>query len=450
MSGRPSWALALAGWLAIFCAARATAEREPPPPAPDAPEFPTGRAPAFSPRNELLLVPRLVLSLPRTLLRQLALPLKGALILNERYQIYQRVLDALTSRDGLIGVRLAFDFALDYQPMLGFSFFDERIVGPHTALYLKAEAGPGELVVASALMRPLPATRRLSLDLETQYTLRDDQVFRAIASLSPYDPGRSRYTLEGFDLWARPRLRLWRSLALVFVAQLGVRRFADGRAGGDPPISALYCARALGRCLPGTIDERLVPGFNRGSDFGRVGAILRYDGFDRATRPSAGAQLDVGVHYTHGMTDPLRYVRVSAGLGVAIDVWQRSHVLLLSARSDLVLPVGDAPVPFSELALLGGADSLRGVLPGRFRDYSTLLVSAEYRWPIWMWADAMLFSDWGGAAGKAFAGIDFKKLVPDVGAGIRIRTSEHVMLRGQLAWGYPDGVQVFLSLGSGL
>ncbi|HEX6835030.1 MAG TPA: BamA/TamA family outer membrane protein, partial [Polyangia bacterium] len=107
----------------------------------------------------------------------------------------------------------------------------------------------------------------------------------------------------------------------------------------------------------------------------------------------------------------------------------------------------DAAVPFTELATLGGPDSLRGFRAGRYRDFSTLLFSAEYRWPIWMWADAILFVDYGGAAGQRFAGLGVDSLHPDLGAGIRVRTSRHVMARAQLAYGFPDGVQLNLSLG---
>ncbi|MGZ3441031.1 MAG: BamA/TamA family outer membrane protein, partial [Polyangia bacterium] len=375
------------------------------------------------------------------------------IVINERYQIYDRVLRALTSDDGLVGVRPAFDFMLDYRPVVGASFFDERMFGPRTALYARAEVGGVRLIVADVQLRPVASGRAATLEIDSAYTLRDDQVFRAIPSLSAVGPdrGNSRYTLDAYDLWLRPRLRITRSLWLAFSSQLGVRRFADGRSGGgDPTIASVYCVRLLGQhCEPGTVDERQVPGFNHGTEFLRGGLSLHVDTFDRPTHPSAGLQLEVGAHYSHGLGDPSSYVQASAAVGVAVNLWQRSHILFLRARVDLVLPTNDAPVPFSELATLGGPDSLRGFRAGRFRDYSTLLFSAEYRWPIWMWADGILFVDYGGAGGRAFDGLTFAALRPDVGAGIRIRTSQHVMARVQLAYGFPDGVQLNLTLGAG-
>ncbi len=433
--------------VALCLLARGARADEPPPPDPTSPEFPSGRVPSPGVRNELLLVPRLVLALPRGVVRAIAWPVRGVLVLNERYQIYDRVLRALTSDDGLIGVRPAFDFMLDYRPIFGLAFFDERIVGPGTTLDARAATGGDTLVVAGALFRPVPAARRVGFELESAYTLRDDQVFRAIPSIGG-DRGASRFTLNAFDLWARPRVTLLPRLAtLVFAAQLGVRRFADGRPGGDPPIGSLYCVRLLGRCLVGTVDERLVPGFDQGTDFLRGGLTLHINTFDRPTTPSAGLQLDAGAHYTHGLDEPSSSFHTLASVGVAVNLWQRSHILVLRAISELILPTNDAPVPFSELATLGGPDSLRGFRAGRYRDYSTILVSAEYRWPIWMWADAMLFVDYGGAAGERYAGLTLGSLRPDVGAGIRVRTSQHVMARVQLAYGFPDGVQLNLTLG---
>ncbi|MGZ3441723.1 MAG: hypothetical protein ACXVDD_19520, partial [Polyangia bacterium] len=86
---------------------------------------PSGRVPTVSARNELLLVPRLVLSIPRIVVRAIVWPVRWGIVINERYQIYDRVLRALTSDDGLVGVRPAFDFMLDYRPVVGASFFDE-------------------------------------------------------------------------------------------------------------------------------------------------------------------------------------------------------------------------------------------------------------------------------------------------------------------------------------
>lgn len=130
---------------------------EPPPPDPVAGEAPDGRIAPPSLREGLLALPRLVLLLPRQLLLALAWPVRWAMIVEERHHLYDRVMDALTSDDGLIGLRLALDFSLDLRPMAGLSFFDDRVLGPGTALHMKAEAGGADLVVAEVAFRPSPS-----------------------------------------------------------------------------------------------------------------------------------------------------------------------------------------------------------------------------------------------------------------------------------------------------
>ena len=433
----------------LLLAAPAKADEPPPLDATD-PAYPGGRVPAATGRNELLVVPRLVLSVPRLALRAIALPVQGIVVLNGRYRIYQNFLDALTSQDQLIGVRLAFDFVLDYRMMFGLSFFDEKIFGPHTSLHAKVELGGPTLVVADLVLRPLPPQRRVALDLEASYVMRDDQIFQAIPSLTP--PSQldrmTRYSIQSGELRIRPRVQLTHKLSLLFGLDFAVRRFGDGRASSEPAISQIYCVRIGETCVPRSVDERLVPGFNAGTQLVRPSVALHLDTFNRPTRTSAGVRLDLGADYSQSLTDASGFFRVAASAELAVNLWQSTHVLLLRAQSHLVLPLS-GQVPFSELTMLGGADNLRGFRGGRFRDFSSLLFTAEYRWPIWMWADASLFVDYGGVAGRTFDGLSFRKLYPDIGVGIRMRTSQHVYAGLQFAYGFPDGSQFYFTLGSG-
>ena len=86
---------------------------------------------------------------------------------------------------------------------------------------------------------------------------------------------------------------------------------------------------------------------------------------------------------------------------------------------------------------------------GRFRDFSALLATIEYRWDIWMWADALLFVDYGGTFGFGYRDFQLDKLHPNVGIGIRLRTSRRVYLRFQVAYGWPDGVQFYVVSSAG-
>jgi hypothetical protein len=292
---------------------------------------------------------------------------------------------------------------------------------------------------------------RATLELFAGYQRRDDQLFAGIGSLAP-DPerGASRYQIDAGDVRAIATLRAARPLTFELGAQLGVRRYGDGRPyGSDPPISFRYCVRVLNHCPTPGVDERLVPGFHDGTEFVRLRAALHLDTYDSPGRPAAGLKFDLGMDHTQALLAADSYVRVDAGLAVPLSLFRRTHVLVLSVRAQAAWPLSGGPVPFSELPTLGLEIPLRGVRNGFYRDQSLLLLSAEYRWPIWMWADGYLFNDWGEVAGRSFAGFSAQDLHPGVGGGIRIRTSVGVLLRLQLAYGFSEGFQFGFILGNG-
>lgn len=101
-------------------------------------------------------------------------------------------------------MRPTFDFRLDYRPVLGLSRFDERVVGPGTALYARAATGGVRLVGASALFRPVPATRfddlGAAVGLAPGRYARDAKVAHGAPSCLP--AGRS---LLRFGAWATER-----------------------------------------------------------------------------------------------------------------------------------------------------------------------------------------------------------------------------------------------------
>jgi outer membrane protein assembly factor BamA len=194
-----------------------------------------------------------------------------------------------------------------------------------------------------------------------------------------------------------------------------------------------------------------VPGFTRGTQFARLGASIRLDSRDNWWRPSSGAVLDLGLDWSHGFSfDQSQYVRARGALVGVLDLWQRSRTLLFKVATEVLEPIGAFPVPFSEMIVLGGPDSFRGFRPGRFRNFSSLLFALEYRWPIWMWMDASLFTEYGGVFGRGYDGFSFGRMRPDVGAGVRLRSSSDFYVRVQVAYGWGDGMQFFLSFNAGL
>jgi hypothetical protein len=243
--------------------------------------------------------------------------------------------------------------------------------------------------------------------------------------------------------------RATRALSASVGGALGVRRFADGEPyAGDPAISEVYCLwrpPLIDRC-PAALARAEVPGFVSGTRFLRASTGLHLDLNERRLRAATIGLADAEADYTHGVgADRSSYFRLRGAVTIGLNLWRRSRVLLLRAQTVWVVPTGGAPVPFSELAVLGGPDDLRGFRIEAFRDYSSLLTTAEYRWPIFMWADGTLFVDYGGVFGRDYAGIGAARMQPDVGLGVRFRSTARFFLRAQVAYGFGDTWQFYIS-----
>jgi hypothetical protein len=73
-----------------------------------------------------------------------------------------------------------------------------------------------------------------------------------------------------------------------------------------------------------------------------------------------------------------------------VDLNQHQRVLGVSAVTEFADPLGAGPVPFTELATLGGDGPMRGYYPGRLVDRSLAAMAAHYTWPIGPWIGGTL------------------------------------------------------------
>jgi len=160
--------------------------------------------------------------------------------------------------------------------------------------------------------------------------------------------------------------------------------------------------------------------------------------------------LTAGLFEAQHIIEAVRRASGATYVPILMIATNATRVLVLRVATELLEPFGDTPVPFTELVSLGGADSLRGFPAGRFRDHSSLMFTAEYRWAVWLAADAALFADWGGVFDRHFGAFAIDRMVPDVGVGLRIRTQSSFLVRLQLAYGFGEGVQLVVATNTGL
>jgi hypothetical protein len=95
--------------------------------------------------------------------------------------------------------------------------------------------------------------------------------------------------------------------------------------------------------------------------------------------------------------------------------------------------LGEKEVPFFELPSLGNADDLRGFRTDRFRDAGSLLFTAEYRYPVWSFADVVFFID-EGQVFNDYSEIGIKDFHTSYGFGFHLISSKGFALRSEFAF----------------
>jgi len=162
------------------------------------------------------------------------------------------------------------------------------------------------------------------------------------------------------------------------------------------------------------------------------GRILHHDGefyhsFRDVYNPEGGSLAELEFDFFSGNKDA-RFIKVGAEVQRFFTLFWRYRVLALRARLDKVSAVGaESIVPYTDLVTLGGSQRLRGYRRGALRGEGGLLLSAEYRWPIWDTWSAYLFWDEGQVFDR-YGDIEGRSFLSSWGGGINLRTAEAFLI----------------------
>lgn len=166
-------------------------------------------------------------------------------------------------------------------------------------------------------------------------------------------------------------------------------------------------------------------------------------GFDIDTRrPEREASTGTGLRveswgsYNIGVSSPtLSFFRYGTRPGVFWNVTGHNHVLGASVYAEALSEVGGVAPPLSELISLGGGDLMRGFIAGRFRGKSALVYTLSYAWPVFAYADVVLFGDVGSAFRGFFSDLAHEDMSTTFGAGLRSSFSRELVFQLLTAWG---------------
>lgn len=367
----------LALLLAVCCAGRAAAD-QPKRPLPDY----DGRSDPTTAGDVLIWVPRVLMS-PLYLVSEYVVrrPLGFLVSAAERAQLPSALYELFTfgpdHRAGLLPIAFV-DFG--FYPSVGLYFFWNDALVPHHDLRIRASTWGADWLAASW-------TDRFHLDARTDVVFqavgirRPDYRFYGLGSTAP-DADRSRYGASRLDANLSIDSR-FQELSHV-VSTFGARSvsFHRGEFGHEPELEERVAAGRF----------ELPDGYERGYTvlYERLQLIID----SRRARPESGSGVRV-VTSVEQLSDVRRapgagMLRYGMNAGGFWDIGDHGRVVSLSLAAAFADPLGRSPVPFTELASIGGEESMRGFPAGRLYGRSNAVATLRYRWPIWVWLDGSL------------------------------------------------------------
>jgi hypothetical protein len=314
-----------------------------------------------------------------------------------------------------------------FSPSVGlYAFWNDAFFEGHDLRLRGATWGKNWLSASFAERFHLDEKRGDLFAIEASGLRRPDYMFFGIGPESR-DSSQVRYGQDTLRLAGVLDQRLWRSSSLH--AEVGVHS-VDFQPGGFGDDKLLATAIA-----DGSLPEP--PGHRRGYTLVRTSAAVAID--SRLPRPEPGSGWRVAAGAVHGAD--LRangsFIRYGGTLTGFLDLNDRHRVLSLSVGARFADPVGsNSEVPFTELTTLGGAEPMRGFVPGRLLGRSNVVADLAYRWPIWIWLDGSMHAEVGNVFDAHLSDFEPKLLRWSASLGVE-------------SAGTPDtGIQLLVGVGS--
>ncbi len=213
--------------------------------------------------------------------------------------------------------------------------------------------------------------------------------------------------------------------------------------GGDVLLSSVDAQlpqndddRPIDMAFPGALPI----GYGSTSHGVTVGAAFSHVTASETGRPTGGGSRRFRATYFSGLGhDSTAFLTYRVDLQQFLQLWYPYHVLALRTHVSWIDQVGSAPLPFQRLMTNDDPDLLRGFKDFRWRDRGMAVLSAEYRWPLWvlthpdaMGLDLYLHTD----VGQVFSNIDQinrDNITFSYGAGVRLLGARGFVLRIEYA-----------------
>lgn len=244
---------------------------------------------------------------------------------------------------------------------------------------------------------------------------------------------RVSFALRGTDTFAQAAARP--STWLVARVRVGRQTF-DVSGGRDPRFPS----------IEETFSEPSAPGLTSAPTLGYGDVSLAIDTRDQAGNTRSGGLYSVTLGaYRDGSQDAYDFNRVDVTLLHVIPIFDKKRGIALRVAASHIDPLARRGVPFFLMPTVGGSDSLRGYRDFRFRDTSSLVLNAEYRWEAFSGLDLALFAD-AGDVGPTWRSLVETRLRSSWGMGFRFNTNKLVFTRIDVGRG-GEGTRIWIAFG---
>jgi hypothetical protein len=186
----------------------------------------------------------------------------------------------------------------------------------------------------------------------------------------------------------------------------------------------------------------LVSGIGRDASFGSIYGRLEFD--TRGTR-AGGLRIGLrqGIHRGRN-ADGRDFTSLRVEVQQFVPMWHETRILAFNVVAEKLSPRNGDALPSYLYPTVGGSRTLRAYDRQRFRDASTLLLQAEYRYAVNPFLTGAIFADAGQVAG-AWDHFRLDAFHGDVGVGLRVGYGNLVVIRSDLAFG-GDGPRLVIAL----
>jgi hypothetical protein len=165
-------------------------------------------------------------------------------------------------------------------------------------------------------------------------------------------------------------------------------------------------------------------------------ALLVLDSRGRSRRRS-GMRFDFLAEQDADLdSTPVRgWARYSSTLWAFGDLSDSGRMLSLALTGQMIQPLGDGPVPFTQLATLGGGRSMPGLRAGRLYGQSAAVATLRYSWPIWLAINGSLQVGAGNVFGHHFEGLRLGRARLSTAIGLETHGSRDVIFQALVGFG---------------